>query len=67
MTTEMKLYRTWLQNRYDWYLLVGLEEAEKNGAPGNIRYASQVLREIIEAYEDCLDEFDRSIGHSATP
>lgn len=59
-------YREWLQERVDWYTDWCLKDVEAMGRPGQVRFANQSMRYTLEAFEECLSEYDRLTAASPT-
>ena len=51
-------YQQWLQEQVANYTSWCLKDAEAIGYPGKIHFANQAMRYALEAYEDCLEQYE---------
>ena len=53
-------YRTWLEEQVAYWHGRCLESAAERGRPASegTRFADQTLREILDAYQECLDKYN---------
>ena len=63
----MDAYETWLREQVELNTKLCLGSAAEIGYPGGIRFAEQALRERLEAYEDCLEEYQKFKGSPTPP